>query len=950
MDLHLQPPRQEYIHGWGEECHDPRPIIASWDLMIPTNDGTLVPFTFDIVRGSSPIVIGLDVKRHADTLCLSSPKRMVLRRPTDTQSYEFNLYTSPFDERLHVNTINRSSVIRTSMLSGSHFTQPTAMAKRLHRFTHARPDDIRDLCHQANKLTPELSEEISKVFGACEICVSTGLPLTSRKVSLKHINRLFNTTVQVDYMYPEIRGTKYLCLHIICASTAYSEVIMMPNRQMQVCAEVLEVSWIYKHGAPTTLAGDDEFDRAPIRKFLKSMNVSFEPRPSRRHNKMGIIERKNGTIKRILAKLSKERSNSSDETLLQRAVFISNIFSGNSILSSFQQARGYSPSILGLPQHFVTSDIMDAHKEQVAIRALQRAINTRAPRTIPKSILTAGTSIWVYYDTSAQNEKPKWIPAVVSGAEEHRVECLRKDVNTRRSMHVAYEDIRLAPEGELTKAMMADTLEDTLIDDGNVPLEDIPQVSSLMTSAKIGSSSDTGGGVSKVIHDLSASDDQEMREKTVPFCTGNPVKDIGSLQLRREAPSHGQVLTSNRGEELTRLYNNIGTTQVTRSKLQCAPPWLVDEAFRKELEGNWCDAFVPVASNKLPRGANIITSHTVYKIKISEEGEKTLKARIVAHGDKDDLKDVIRKDSATAQFNVIRTLLSLASLRNLRLATADIKGAFMQSGPIKRDIYMRPPQEWKGERGVIWKLTKLVYGIAESGRQWSQTIETWMYNQCQLERVDTISQLFIRRDSNGKIGFILAKVVDDLLIASNIGNINGFSRALHKRFEVGKFRIDSNLVFNGCEIQQDEDGNIFMSMNSYMSKLQLMELSRERKKQVECDATPMELTEYRNRCGIILWLGNGVLPQASFVSSLMQQYVGKLKVGDIRRANEMIKEIRNLSPVICYRRPSQVVTNAEVCLFSDAAFNVTSSRDYGQTGLVAGLRMYQETHKIYIIC
>lgn len=50
----------------------------------------------------------------------------------------------------------------------------------------------------------------------------------------------------------------------------------------------------------------------------------------------------------------------------------------------------------------------------------------------------------------------------------------------------------------------------------------------------------------------------------------------------------------------------------------------------------------------VPRDANFISSDVVYKLKVDEEGSRTLKARIVPHGNHDAEKDDIRKDSSNA--------------------------------------------------------------------------------------------------------------------------------------------------------------------------------------------------------------------------------------------------------------------------------------------------------------
>lgn len=88
----------------------------------------------------------------------------------------------------------------------------------------------------------------------------------------------------------------------------------------------------------------------------------------------------------------------------------------------------------------------------------------------------------------------------------------------------------------------------------------------------------------------------------------------------------------------------------------------------------------------------------------------------MSHANRDSEKKDIRKDSSTVQFDFIRLLLAVSTLLGMRLVMAEIKGAYLQSGPIKREIFARPPREWEGQRGRVWKLKKLPYGIVQGGR------------------------------------------------------------------------------------------------------------------------------------------------------------------------------------------------------------------------------------------
>lgn len=77
----------------------------------------------------------------------------------------------------------------------------------------------------------------------------------------------------------------------------------------------------------------------------------------------------------------------------------------------------------------------------------------------------------------------------------------------------------------------------------------------------------------------------------------------------------------------------------------------------------------------------------MYKFKKNDDHTLKLKARLVLHGNRDKDKYIVRRDFASADLNVFRIVISLAQILDFRPATADVKGAYMQSGPIQRTVY-----------------------------------------------------------------------------------------------------------------------------------------------------------------------------------------------------------------------------------------------------------------------
>lgn len=125
---------------------------------------------------------------------------------------------------------------------------------------------------------------------------------------------------------------------------------------------------------------------------------------------------------------------------------------------------------------------------------------------------------------------------------------------------------------------------------------------------------------------------------------------------------------------------------------------------------------------KLTKGkchkANVITSHVIHKLITIEDEIHSIKSWIFPHGNKDEKKENVMKYSATSQFDSIKLLLSLTTFYSMRLGVVDIGGAYMQIGPIKSDIFVRPPRNWmnkqKGDHLQFYQVTLC------SERSWSK--------------------------------------------------------------------------------------------------------------------------------------------------------------------------------------------------------------------------------------
>ena len=91
-------------------------------------------------------------------------------------------------------------------------------------------------------------------------------------------------------------------------------------------------------------------------------------------------------------------------------------------------------------------------------------------------------------------------------------------------------------------------------------------------------------------------------------------------------------------------------------------------------------------------------------------GKRACKARLVVHGNQ--IVDNIQMDSPTVRKSSLRILFAMAVQYEWKVKTADVTSAFLQSHPLDRDVYVKPPADIHVE-GTLWKLRVAVYGLCE---------------------------------------------------------------------------------------------------------------------------------------------------------------------------------------------------------------------------------------------
>lgn len=250
--------------------------------------------------------------------------------------------------------------------------------------------------------------------------------------------------------------------------------------------------------------------------------------------------------------------------------------------------------MLGIQKKTVTSELVQAHKKQLEIRALQILLCSRDDNELRPDLFMPGDLIWTWYKSTVQNEKNEWIATTVIDAKPHYIEAKR--YTKGRIMHMAYEGVRFIPKGELTQELLACSPEHELGYDINTPFEraNQPNSNKYITSLK------------SIGNPWKATDDFDIYVSNITKCPCDSTS--------RELHSDLQVTSEH-------IYNVIGSSQETKRQSSFALSWVIEQAFETEYFSNWDNSYQSTIENDVARDGNTITSHFVYRIETTEDRE-----------------------------------------------------------------------------------------------------------------------------------------------------------------------------------------------------------------------------------------------------------------------------------------------------------------------------------------
>ena len=326
-----------------------------------------------------------------------------------------------------------------------------------------------------------------------------------------------------------------------------------------------------------------------------------------------------------------------------------------------------------------------------------------------------------------------------------------------------------------------------------------------------------------------------------------------------------------------------------------------------------------------------IGSRFVCTKKVDEEGVRN-KARWCLQGYTDpDFKNKLVNGllnsptlSQLARSLVLQVLVS----KKWTMCLGDIKGAFLESGPIHpqfRPLFAKQPQG--GIPGVdpsdVIEVVGNVYGSNDAPLNWYRTFDDGV-RSLGFQRSQFDNCLYYLRNSSGELCGIMGAHVDDTIVGGFGPCYDQAIKALREKFPYRKWRVGSG-EFCGVHYNQDPiSKEITYGQSDYARFLRPIMISKERLRNKELEASDKEVSALRAVNGAINWLSSQSRPDLCTQASFSQQCFPKPKIRDLLFANQMIHRAKQYHDVTITVKDIEWERIA-VCFHSDAGFANTKA-------------------------
>ena len=351
-------------------------------------------------------------------------------------------------------------------------------------------------------------------------------------------------------------------------------------------------------------------------------------------------------------------------------------------------------------------------------------------------------------------------------------------------------------------------------------------------------------------------------------------------------------------------------TPLTLREAQSLPEWeLWKESMAKEFKAlSDMGVFELVKRQDLPKGAKVVKTKWIYKIKQNDDGSiSKYKSRLVAQGFL--LRwgiDYYDTYSSVVGYNTLRTMLNISAITGEKISQADIGNAYVESEPDEdTSIFttQAPGMEEMDPNEYVYRMRKSLYGIPFSGRTFQRVMEEFMTN-IGFKRCATDKCVYIKWINGERI--IVLTYVDDLISMSHSDTLRQWWKdELTKRFKKVTFEDKCEWILN-MKVERGEYSNgtkwSQLSQELAITKIaQACGLTESRKtntpidpsskirKTVEGDEPPTRNWSYASVLGGVLYVSNLTRPDIAYAASRLTRYLKNPNMTHCQALKRLVK-------------------------------------------------------------
>ena len=801
-----------------------------------------------------------------------------------------------------------------------------------HQFGHSKK--LLQLIKNSNRLTKEVRGYLEDVEENCQGCRLNAKSKPRPSVGLPRASA-FNQIVTLDLKEYNYGRHKYI-LYMIDMFSRFLVALFIPDKNPATVGVGILEKWLNTFGRMNTVHSDrgGEFCSQELSDIADYLGVRSTFTAAYSPNQNGLNERNHAICDRMMDKMLTEEPGLSPSTALMWAVLAKNTLENVSGYSPFQIVFGEQPQLPsvytsgppGLEEVVMNKKVADninamhlsrkAYIECESDRVLKQALKQR--------IYQRGNDVdighWIYFCNKPSSKgRSKWEgPVKVVGKDKKTLYVVRGgkllSINSDHAQISPFEGELKKEEDKSSEKEEADRQQLRYYEEVETT-EDVSPNHEELDEEAVGSSLTINN--EQPIENANQIEDEEKKNKMIKIKKSDVVRykeEVGDEWIQREIvsragkvgglyekwwnvkdPDTGHVKPEDLGAKrcLEKVEEAVEETEREEEVYVVTIPRYRHHEYQckvaKEKELCQWDEF-KVYEEVKDDGQYKLNTNWVLTEKIIN-GKCGVKARLTIRGDQENT-DEIRKDSPTVRKGNIKVFVTVAAKEKWEIFSSDVTCAFLQGTEITRDVFVLPPRE-RRVPGVIWKLLKPVYGLADAPRGWYLALDQQMRVMgCENCVYDPAMYLNYNRSGERKmIEGIAVTHVDDILHGGN-AEFQAAMEALKSKFifgldEVQEFRyVGMNLrrTPTGITVDQDHYINTFEVPDMEVASGQVMS-----------DLLNAEgQTLFRGHVSRVLHIGYLSRPDVLFEAKVLSTRFGKATKGDLKSVQKKIQKLQGI--------------------------------------------------------